>query len=164
MTGFLRGGRLVVDLGLALLALGLLGLLLMAWVEYLHTPDISLIDAYWMGREPLTSVSVSTVLIGSTLALVAGVLVALLGGSWIRKLLAVAAVVAPAFWWLIALGVIPLPRYGPIAPATFAYSLPETAALFVLLPALLASALALVPRRAQPTSRMAAVHRDASSR
>src|SRR2546426_9336442 len=164
MRSFLRAARLVVDVGLALLALGLLGLWLMAWVEYLHPPEISLIDAYWIGREPLTSVSVSTVLIGSTLALVAGVLVALIGGSWIRKLLAVAALAAPAFWWLVALGVIPLPRYGPIAPATFAYSLPETAALFLLLPALLASAPALAPLRSQPTSGMTPVHRYPSSR
>jgi hypothetical protein len=162
MTSFLRGARLVIDVGLALVALGLLGLLVMAWVEYLHSPHISLVDAYWIGREPLTSLSVSTVLIGSALSLVVGVLVALLAGSWIRKLLAVAALAASALWWLAALGVIPYAQYRPIAPATLAYSLPETAALFVLLPALMASALALAPRRAQPTSRMAPLHRDPS--
>lgn len=162
MTSFLRSARLVIDVGLALLALGLLGLLLMAWVEYLHSPHISLVDAYWVGREPLTSLSLSTVLLGSTMSSVVGVLVALLAGSRIRKLLAVAALAASAFWWLIALGLIPYPPYRPIAPATLAYSQPETAALFVLLPALLASALALAPRRAQPTARMAPVLRDPS--
>ena len=86
MAKFARGARVFVAIGLALMALGLLGLLLMAWVEYLHTPDLSLVDAYWRGREPLTSVSVWTTLIGSTLALVAGVVVALIAGSWIRKL------------------------------------------------------------------------------
>jgi hypothetical protein len=162
MPRSLKGARLVIDVGLALMALGLLGVLVMSWVEYLHSPHISLVDAYWIGRQPLTSLSVSTVLIGSTVALVVGVVVALLAGSWIRKLLAVAALAASAFWWLAAFAVIPYAQYRPIAPATLAYSLPETAALFVLLPALLASALALAPRGAQPTSRMAPVHRDPS--
>ena len=164
MAKFVRGARVFVAIGLALMALGLVGLLLMAWVEYLHTPDLSLVDAYWRGREPLTSVSVCTALIGSTLALVAGVLVALIAGSWIRKLLALAAFAASGFWWLTAVGTVPYPHYHPIAPVTLAYSLPETAALFVLVPALLASALALAPRRVEPTSRMAPVHHDSPPR
>lgn len=164
MARFLLGARVLVASGLALIALGLLGLLVMAWVEYLHAPGLSLIDAYWIGREPLTSVSIWTALIGSTLALVAGVLVALIAGSWIRKLLALVAFVASGLWWLLVLGVIPYPRYHPIAPVTFAYSLPEAAALLALLPALLASALALAPRRVEPTSRMGPVHPDSLPR
>jgi hypothetical protein len=55
MATFANRLRLIVDLGLALLALGLAGLLVLAWIQYIRTPGLSLVDAYWVGREPWTS-------------------------------------------------------------------------------------------------------------
>jgi len=164
MERFSRRMRLAVDGGLVLMILGLGGLLLTAWIEYLATPGQSLVDAYWRGREPWTSVSIAVVLGGAVLTLLCAVVVAIVSGSWIRKLLAVAALCASSLWWLVAFGVIPLPRYQPIVPVTLAYSLPEVAAMLVLLPALLAAALALAPRGMRPSSRMAPVHRDSAPR
>ena len=158
MDTFARRMRLVVDLGLLIMLLGLGGLLLNAWVEYLRTPGTTLLDGYWRGREPWTSLGVGTVITGSALALLAALLVALVDGSWIRRILALVAVAASALWWLVAIGAVPLPRYQPVAPITLAYSLPEDAALLLVLPALLAAAVALTPRRAAPTSRMAPIH------
>jgi hypothetical protein len=163
MATFLRRARLIVDLGLAVLAFGLTGLLLLAWVAYLRTPGISLVDGYWIGREPWTSLGVWTVLIGSAVTLVVGVVVALLDGSWIRRILALAATVLPVSWWLVALGLVPYPRFHGPNPVSFGYSLPEQAAIALVLPALGAAAAALFPRRATPTSRMAPVHPDSTA-
>ena len=44
MDTFARRMRLVVDLGLLVMLLGLGGLLLNAWVEYLRTPGTTLFD------------------------------------------------------------------------------------------------------------------------
>jgi hypothetical protein len=160
MATFLRRARLIVDLGLALLALGLAGLLLLAWVAYLRTPGMSLLDGYWMGHEPWTSLAVWTVLIGSAVTLIVGVVVGLLDGSWIRRILALAATILPVSWWLVALGFVPYPRFHGPNPVSFGYSLPEQAGIALVLPALVAAAVALFPRRATPTSRMAPVHED----
>lgn len=158
MERVLRRLRVAVDIGLLLMLVGVAGLVATAWVEYLRHPGQSLIDAYWVGREPWTSVSIGIALGGTIITVLAGVLAALLGGSWIRRLLAMLAFGASLLWWLVAFGVFPLPRYEPIAPVTLAYSDPQTAALLVLLPAVLAAALAFWPRRVRPSSRMAPVH------
>ena len=160
MDRLLRRLRVAVDIGLVVLLIGLGGLLATAWVWYLRHPGESLVDAYWRGVEPWTSVSIAVALGGSLITLLAGVLVAVLDGSWIRRLLALAALVASLLWWLVAFDVIPIANYQPIAPVTLAYSLPETAALMLILPALLAALLALWPRRVRPTSRMAPIHSD----
>lgn len=160
----------MVDIGLALMALGAAGLLLLGWVEYIRTPGTSLVDGYWRGREPWTSMGVWTLLIGSALTVLVGVLVALLDGSWIRRILAVAALALPAYWWLMALRFVPGPGTGALGrphpgawtPFDLAYSLPEVAAIMLVLPAIVASALALFPRRLNPTSRMARVHGELS--
>jgi hypothetical protein len=169
VESFLRRARLVVDGGLALLAIGLGGLLLLAWVEYLRIPGSSLVDGYWVGREPWTSLGLWAVLVGASVTLGVGVLVALLDGSWIRKLLALLTLVLPAYWWLAAVSVLPGPGVGgstgrlPVqgwTPTSLAYSAPETTVLALLLPAVVAGALALAPRRLRPSSRMTPVHTD----
>lgn len=158
MERVLRGLRVAVDIGLVLLLVGIGGLLATAWVEYLRHPGQSFVDAYRRGQEPWTSVSIGVALAGSVLTLLAGALVAFMHGSWIRWLLALLAIGASLLWWLVAFGVIPLPHYEPFAPVTLAYTDPRTAALLVLLPSVLAAALALWPRRVRPSSRMAPIH------
>ena len=156
--------RVVLNLGLGLIAFGLSLLLLNAWVEFVRTPGISIVDAYWIGREPWTSLGVWAVIIGASDAVLSGSLVAIVVGSWIRKVLALVALAPSVLWWSVALGLLPFPRYQAVEPTTLAYSLPESAALLLLLPALLAAALALAPRRDRPSSRMAPVHEGRSSK
>ena len=158
MERVLRRLRVAVDIGLVLLLVGLGGLVATAWVEYLRHPGQSLVDAYWRGQEPWTSVSIGVALAGSLATLLTGVLVALIDGTWIRRLLALLAFGGSLLWWLVAFGVIPLPHYEPFAPVTLAYTDPRTAAVLVLLPSLLAAVLALWPRRVRPSSRMAPIH------
>lgn len=163
---FTGRARLVVDLGLGAMAVGTAGLLLLAWVEYLRAPGTSLVDGYWIGREPWTSLGVWTILVGSVVALLAGALVALIDGSWIRRVLAIASFILPASWWAMALRFIPGPSAGALGrphpagwtPFDLAYSLPEVAAIMLVLPALVAAALAMFPRRLTPSSRMARIH------
>lgn len=158
MERLLQRLRVAVDIGLIVLLLGMAALLLTGWIDYLRHPGTSPIDAYRRGTEPWTSISVAIALAGSLVTLLTGALVALLDGSWIRKLIVLVALGASAYWWLAASGVIPVPGYKPIVPVKLAYSLPETAALLVLLPAALAAAMALWPRRVIPSSRMAPIH------
>ena len=83
------------------------------------------------------------------MALLAAAVAVGIEGGWWRRALLVPAFVAAALWWLTALGVIPYPRFRGPDPVAFAYDLPSTAALLVLMPATLLAVLALAP----PTSR-----------
>ena len=147
-------------LGLALTGLGLAVLLAYAWYEYLTMPGISLVDGYWIGRVPWTPMGVVLVLAGTALGVVGGCAVIVVRGDWLRRVLVPAIVGVPALWWLTALGVVPMPRYEPPDPVTLAYSLPETAVLFLILPALVAAALALAPLRGGTGVRLRPVHRE----
>jgi hypothetical protein len=164
MPIFLRRSRTTATVGLALMALGLTGLLVAAWAEYVRTPSISFVDAYWVAREPWTSLGTWTVLAGSVIAVLVGAFVTFIDGSWIRRLLAIASLPLPTYWWMTALGLLPYPRFQGPDPLTFAYSLPETAAIAVLLPALVAAATALLPPRALAVSHMAPVHEEEAPR
>jgi hypothetical protein len=167
MDTYLRRARLAVDGSLVIIGLGLAGMLAWMWVLYLRHPGISLVDAYWEGPLPWTPITIWTILAGTLLALVAGAAVVAVAGGWLRRLLLAAALGFSALWWLAALGVVPGPGLGggpgrpPFpgwSPVDLAYSAPELAAIMVVLPALLVAALALVPRRHRPTSRLAPVH------
>lgn len=146
-------------LGLALTGLGLAVLLAYAWYEYLTRPGISLADGYWIGRVPWTPLGVVLVLAGTALGVVGGCAVIVVRGDWLRRIFIPATAGVPAFWWLTAL-VIPMPRSQVRDPVTLAYSLPETAALFLILPALVAAALALAPLRGGTRVRLRPVHRE----
>jgi hypothetical protein len=161
----------MVHEGLARLALGATRLafavtvagcaiLLAAAIVELATGEagMSLVDAYWIGRLPWTPIGVGMALFGATAAVVAGLPAAWLVGGRLARTVATAATLPVGLWWLftpmIPVGGAccgPRPAYDPI---TLAYSLPESALLLVITPAL-ASAVALWldrPRRTAPAA------------
>jgi hypothetical protein len=152
MSTFLRRAGRLAWTGLASIGLGLSVLLLYAWVEVVNNPGIRLVDGYWIGRVPWTPTGVVLVIAGSLLALVAGTAIVVVRGDWLRRFLLLPIFALPALWWAVALGALPFPRFHPPDPVTFAYSLPETAVLALVLPALAAAALALAP--IQPDGRI----------
>ena len=137
-------------LALAAIGLGLSILLVYGWIEVMNNPGSSLVDGYWIGRVPWVPLGVVLVLAGSAVTVVAGAAAIASDGDWLRRLLAIVVVLVPAAWWATAMGVIPFPRYQAPDPVTFAYSLPETAALMLILPALAMAALRLAPIRPGP--------------
>lgn len=154
-----RRGQQLAGLSLALLLVGPSVLLVYAWVEVLNNPGYTLVDGYWIGRVPWTPTGVVLALAGSVLGLGSGSLVVAIVGGWWRRLLILPAVAAAALWWAVALGVLPFPRFRGPDPVTFAYSLPTTAVIMVLLPAAFLALLALSPRPPQrPTTRLRPVH------
>lgn len=162
MARFLRGGRITLNLGLALLLIGMAGLLVLAWIEYLRHPGLSITAALAIRREPWATIADWCVLAGSLVALIAGGMVTLAIGSWIRRILVLPVVALPAYWWLTALGALPAPDFNPPDPIGLGRTLPLTAAITLLLPAALMAGLAISPRNEPPpTSRMRPVH-DAS--
>jgi len=154
-----RALRLGVLIGFGSIAAGFLVLLVSAFAEVLADPSLSLEDGYWIGRLPWTAVGVGLVVGGSHLALVAGTLAAWIVGGAIRRLGVSLLVLVGAWWWLLVFleggvgagcpGCVPS---GP-DPITAAYSLPQNAVLFLVLPAVLAGLLGLTagPRRKVPT-------------
>lgn len=147
---FVSGSRQWSQLALALLVVGPSVLLIYAWVEVLNHPGLSLVDGYWIGRLPWTAIGIVTSLAGGVLGLLAGSVAIAIEGGWWRRALLVPAFIAAALWWLTALGVIPYPRFTGPDPVAFAYDLPSTAALLVLMPAALLAVLALTPPQPRP--------------
>jgi len=156
----LRRGRLTLDLAMGLVMAGLAAVAIAAWIEYLTHPGLSFIAAYHRGREPWTAIGAWTILVGGTAALLIGVGIALIEGSWIRRLLAAAALAIGVVWWLTALGLLPSSDVTRLDPERFAIAQPGIAAAALLLPAALAALLVFTPRREVPRSRMAPVHSE----
>jgi hypothetical protein len=152
MSPALRWSLRLAELSLALIVLGVCTLVVMAWIEVLNHPGYTLVDGYWIGRLPWTAVGVVMVLGGSVGALLAGALAILVEGGWWRRLLIVPAWGAAALWWSVAMGLLPYPRFLGPDPVTFAYSLPTTAGLLLLLPAIILGGVAITPRRTPPPS------------
>lgn len=121
-------------------------LLVYAWVEVLNNPGVSLVDGYWIGREPWVPLGVAIALVGAVGGLLAGSVAIAVEGGWWRRILIVPAFAGAGLWWAAALGVLPFPRFSGPDPVTFAYSLPATAGLLVLMPAALLAVLSLTPR------------------
>lgn len=142
---FVSGARQWARIALALLVIGPSVLLIYAWVEVLNNPGLSLVDGYWIGRTPWTPIGIVTSLAGAAIGLLAGSVAIAIEGGWWRRALLAPAIAAAALWWLTALGVIPYPRFHGPDPVAFAYDLPSTAALLVLMPATLLAVLALTP-------------------
>lgn len=153
-----------VWIGLGIAGLGGATLLVNAWIEYLTTPDTSLVDAYWIGREPWTSIGAWLVIGGASLAMLAAAVAVAIRGDWLRRLLVVAVLALPAWWWAVALGAVPFPRYTAPDPASLAFSMPETAVLALVLPALAAAVLAFLPHRPDLRPHMRPVHPDGPPR
>jgi hypothetical protein len=133
-------------LALAVMVIGPSILLVYSWVEVLNHPGYTLVDGYWIGRIPWTPLGLVIALAGGVAGLGAGSVALAIEGGWWRRFLIIPALAAAALWWLIALGVIPYPPLHGPDPVTFAYSLPVTATLLVLMPAALLAALCLTPR------------------
>lgn len=158
MATFLRRADSVRWAGMASIGLGISILIGYAWIEYINNPGLSLIDGYWIGRVPWTPAGVVLVLAGSLLTLTAGAGIVLVLGDWMRRLLLIPIVIPPLAWWVTALGVIPFPRFTGPDPVTLAYSLPQAAAVALILPALAVTALALVPLQPDRSVRLRPVH------
>lgn len=134
-------------------------LLVYAWVEVLNNPGFTLVDGYTIGRLPWTPLGLVIALGSGAAGLVAGSVAIALDGGWWRRLLIVPACAAGTLWWLTALGVLPFPRFHGPDPVAFAYALPATATLLVLMPAALLAALCLTPRMAStPRTRLRPMH------
>ncbi|MGH2368683.1 MAG: hypothetical protein ACRDI2_10820, partial [Chloroflexota bacterium] len=119
---------------------------------------ISVVDGYWIGREPWTSAGVIVVLAGSALALLAAAAATMARGDWVRRVLLIPVLAMPILWWMTALGAIPYPRFDAPDPVTLAYSVPGGAAVALILPALGAAALALLPIGPDLRPRMRPIH------
>jgi len=137
-------------LGLVLMLLGPSILLVYAWSEVLNNPGVSLVDGYWIGRLPWIPLGIVPALTGGVIGLVSGAVTIAIVGGWWRRVLIVPAFAAAAFWWSMALYLYPMPYMQGPDPVTFAYSLPSSAAVFVLLPAVLLAGLSLTPRMPSP--------------
>ena len=134
-------------------------LLAYALSEVLADPTMSLEDAYWIGRLPWTAIGVALTVIGATVAVFFGSASAVLAGGLVRRAIAVLALAVAAFWWFlmtlpppIAVPCDACPPPGP-EPLTMAYSAPQYAVVWLLLPAAVASVLSLTSSiRTRPTS------------
>jgi hypothetical protein len=138
--------------GMAAAGLGVVVLVVQAAREVMTDPSLSLIDGYWVGRLPWTAIGVDLVVAGSTVAVIAGLVGSWLNGGWIARVLATVVALVAAFWWAIALmpqpGGAPCTECGPQVadPITYAYSLPETAVLLLVVPAIVVTAIAALAR------------------
>ena len=138
-------------------------LLVYAWVEVLNHPGLSLADGYLIGRAPWTTIGIVVSLAGGVGGLLAGSLAIAIDGGWWRRFLALSGVAAAALWWSIALGLLRFPGFQGPDPVEFAFSLPATAALLVLMPAALLATICITPRPPSvPRIRLRPVHRPAS--
>jgi hypothetical protein len=145
----LRPGRRAIAVGLSAAVAGLAILFAQALSEVLTDPGLSIVDGYWIGRLPWTALGVDLAVVGATVAVVSGTLTAWLAGGVGRRVLTALALVVAACWWLLAMLPPPqgafcasCPAPGP-DPITMAYSQPEAAVLFLLLPAVIAGAVGL---------------------
>lgn len=146
-----RGSRLAggahqwARLALGLMVVGPSILLVYAWVEVLNNPALTLVDGYWIGRVPWTPLGLVISLVGAGAGLLAGAVAIAIEGGWWRRFLLIPSLAAATLWWLMALGVIPYPRFQGPDPITFAYSLPTQTILLLLMPAALLATLCLTP-------------------
>jgi len=143
--------------GLALAILGIAVLFVQSVSEVLADPSISLGDAYWIGRLPWTPLGVGLAILGASLTTLAGTATALIAGGIVRRGVAILALLVAGFWWLVV--TVPLVGMGGAScgqpacppptfdPVTMAYSLPEQTAMWLLLPAFVASLLGLTSQR-----------------
>jgi len=160
--------RALTNLGLVFTGLGLVALVMVAWVEVLQHPGTSFVDAYWVGREPWTSIGVWVALAGATATALVGAAATLVQGGWIRRILVVVGLLPAIYWWGIPAGLVDGPGLGGGGagrggflgsnPETLAYGWPQWALVGLLLPALFIATLALAARRATPTTAIGPVH------
>jgi hypothetical protein len=147
------GLRWLTLASVAVLAAGLAVLLIYCLLEALGTPGGSFVDAYWRGRLPWMGFAEGLIVSGATASAVSGAASVAWSGGWLRRLLILPPGSLVALWWLFALVMsamraVPCPTGEPCPapspdPWAYAYSLPETSVLFLILPALFIVGLAL---------------------
>jgi hypothetical protein len=155
--------RLATALAVAVLLAGLAMLLAYSVAEAIANPGYSIVDGYWRGRLPWMGIIEGLVVAGATACvLVGGATVLVLGGWWRRAVVLVPLLLA-ALWWVAARGRAGITGGGcpncppsPFDPWAYAYSVPESAALGLILPALAIAVLALTV----PAARSATPLRD----
>jgi hypothetical protein len=156
MSSSVRRAEQLIWVGLAAVGLGMAVLIVSSWVEYINNPGYSIIDGYWIGRLPWIPIGVGLVIAGATGSLLAGSVAALIRGDWVRRVLLVPVLAMPVLWWLAA--IFGYPRYQPIDPVTLAYSLPEAAAVMLIVPAVAIAVLVFLPIRPDARVRLKPVH------
>jgi len=129
--------------GVAAAAAGLLTLLLHIGALMLGQPGTSFEDAYWQGRLPWIPIAFWLMLTGLTIVAVIGLLAVWLRGPTLARLAVLLPVAPVAFWWFWAS--LPPPGGAPCDPGAcaprvadpiaLAYSLPESMALYLVIPA-----------------------------
>lgn len=141
---------------LGVLGIGFLVLGAYSIAEALANPGYSLVDAYWRGRLPWMGIAEALIVSGATACAVIGAAsVFWVGGAW-RRFVVVPPLLVIALWWLLAVAMTsmraapcevgtPCPTPAP-DPWAFAYSIPETAALFLILPGVFNVLVALTAR------------------
>jgi hypothetical protein len=132
--------------GAAVLLVGAMG-------EVQANPGISIADGYWIGRLPWTPIGVSLVLGGATATLAFATAVVMVRGPWLLRILALPVLLAGGFWYFLAVFLgwpgsgaccDPSPQTDLI---TTAYSTPMYTIILVVVPAAVASLLALASLR-----------------
>ncbi len=136
--------------GLAALVFGLAVFFFYALSEVLANPGVSLVEGYWIGRLPWTGIAEGLTVMGATGAVVLGTLTVWIAGSRWRYLVLAPLAVA-AFYLFVAMlpGRVAVPCtgcQGRIDPFAYAYSQPENAVIFLIVPALISMAFAFAAR------------------
>jgi hypothetical protein len=141
-------------IGLALEALGGLAILVASWQGMGLAPGLTLIDGYWVGREPFMGIGTWLLGIGATLTVLAATTAVLASRRLaLVRLLALPPLGAAAYWWVgaVIFFMVPRSRTGTevSAPdlATAIYSQPDFALLLLVVPSAVLAALATAGRR-----------------
>src|SRR5664279_1904924 len=138
--------------GVGALVIGLAVFFVYALSEVLAHPGLSLEDGYWIGRLPWTGIGEGLTVIGATVAVVLGTLTVWLGETrWRRALVLVPLASAVVFWFA---AMLPFPNRAPsnnctepvADPFAYAYSLPASTLVLLLLPTLFIAVLAFTSR------------------
>jgi hypothetical protein len=144
--------RRLTAASLAVFGAGLAALLIYCVAEALANPGFSLVDAYWRGRLPWMGIIEGLVVAGATASALAGAVAIWLTGGWLRRVLSVPLFLLSAGWGMIALSpprrAVPCIDCPPLDPDPWAhaYSVPESAAVFLIAPAVALALLALLRR------------------
>ncbi|HEX6474411.1 MAG TPA: hypothetical protein VF114_04910 [Candidatus Limnocylindria bacterium] len=142
----------------ALLAFGLAWLFAYTLAEAFFGDGAgSLVDGYWRGRLPWMGIAEALIVVGATACAGVGAVAVMVEGGWIRRLAVIPAALVVAMWWFLA-ALVPARQAVPctdcpppnVDPWAYAYSVPQTTLLFLIVPAVILVLLALVrPRPAE---------------
>jgi hypothetical protein len=149
-----RWARRASALGIALQVLGGLAISVASWQGMGLAPGLTLIDGYWVGREPFMGIGTWLLGIGATLTVLAATTAVLASRRLaLVRLLALPPLGAAAYWWVGAVTFFMVPRSRPGTAvstpdlATVIYSQPELAVLLLVLPSAILAATAMLAHR-----------------